>query len=51
MKIIGKLANCNTEELFRLRIHNKTLLMKIKEVKNSQNMELSNGDIEGRILK
>jgi len=49
-KINGKLAS-NTEELFRLRIHNKTLLTKIKKLKNSRKMELFNEDLEGRILK
>ena len=49
-KLNGKLAS-NTEELFRLRIHNKTLLTKIKKLKNSQNLELSNEDLEGRIIK
>ena len=39
--INGKLAS-NTEELFQLRIHNKTLLTKIKKLKNSRKMELSN---------
>ena len=42
---------CNTEELFRLRIHNKTLLTKIKKLKNSRKMELSNEDLEERIIK
>ena len=50
MKINGKLAS-NTKELFRLRIHNKTLLTKMKKLKNSQKMELSHEDLEGRMLK
>ena len=50
MKINGKLGS-NTEELFQLRIHNKTLLTKIKKLKNSQKMELSNENLKGRILK
>ena len=50
VKINGKLAS-NTKELFRLRIHNKKLLTKIKKLKNSRRMELSNEDLEGRILK
>ena len=50
MEINGKFPR-NTEELFRLRIHNKTLLMKIKKIKNSQKMEASNEYLEGRILK
>ena len=50
MKINGKLAS-NTEELFQLRIHNKTLLKKIKKLKNSRKMEPSNEDLKGRILK
>ena len=49
-KLSDNLAS-NTEELFRLRIHNKTLLTKIKKLKNSRKMELSNEDLEGRILK
>ena len=39
-KINGKLVS-NTEEQFRLRIHNKTLLMKIKKLKNSRKMKTS----------
>ena len=50
MKINDNLAS-NTEELFRLRIHNKTLLMKIKKLKHSRKIELSNEDLEGRILE
>ena len=49
-KINDNLAS-NTEELFRLRICNNTLLTKIKKLKNSRKMELSNEDLEGRILK
>ena len=49
-KINGNLAS-NTEELFRLRIHNKPLLTKIKKLKHSRKTELSNQDLEGRILE
>ena len=49
-KINDNLAS-NTEELFQLRIHNKTLLTKIKKLKHSRKTELSNEDLEGRILE
>ena len=49
-KINDNLAS-NTEELFQLRIHNKTLLTKIKKLKHSRKIELSNEDLEGRILE
>ena len=38
-KINDNLAS-NTEELFRLRIHNKTLLMKIKRLKHGRKHKL-----------
>ena len=49
-KISYNLAS-NTEELFWLRIHNKTLLTEIKKLNNSQKTEISNEDLEGRILE
>ena len=49
-KINDNLAS-NTEELFRLRIHNKTLLTKIKKQKHSWKTKLSNDDLERRILE
>ena len=49
-KINDNLAS-NTEELFWLWIHNKTLLTKIKNLKHSRKTELSNEDLEGRILE
>ena len=45
LKINRKLAS-NTEELFQLRIHNKTLLTEFKKLKNSQTMELFHEDLE-----
>ena len=49
-RINNNLAS-NTEELFRLRIHNKTLLTKIKKLKHRRNTKPSNEDLEGRILE
>ena len=49
-KINGKFAS-NTEELFRLRIHNKIVLTKIKKLKNSWKMEPFNEDLKGIILE
>ena len=49
-KINDNLAS-NTEELIQLRIHNKTLLTKIKKMKHSWKTEPSNEDLEGRILE
>ena len=40
----------NSEEIFRLRNHNKTLVTKIKKLKNSRKIEQSTEDIEGKIL-
>ena len=49
-KINDNLAS-NTVELIRLRIHNKTLLTKIKKSKHSRKTKLSNEDLKGRILE
>ena len=40
-----------TKEVFRLRNHNKTLVTRIKKLKNSQKVEHSNEDFEGKILE
>ena len=41
----------NTEEIFRLQNHNKTLITKLKKLKHSHKKEHSNEDLEGRILE
>ena len=41
----------NTEEICRLRNHNKILITKIKKLKHSRKKEQSNEDLEGRILE
>ena len=48
---INKVLSSNTEELFRLRNHNKTLITKIKKLKHSHKKEQSNEDLEGRVLE
>ena len=47
---INKTLSNNSEEIFRLRNHNKTLVTKIKKLKNSQKTEQSMEDIEGKLL-
>ena len=45
------MLSSNTEEIFRLRNHNKTLITKIKKLKNNSKREHSDEDLEGRILE
>ena len=40
-----------TEQVFRLRNHNKTLVTSIKKLKNSRKVEHSNDDFKGKILE
>ena len=47
---INKVLSSNTEELFRLQNHNKTLITKIKKLKHSRKKEQSNEYLEGRFL-
>ena len=49
-KVNNTLSN-NTEEIFRLISHNKTLVTKIKKLKNSRNTGHSTKDIEGKSLE
>ena len=46
----NKTLSNNSEEIFRLRNHNKTLFTKIKKLKNSRKTEQSTEDIEGKLL-
>ena len=46
----NKALSNNSEEIFRLRNHNKTLVTKIKKLKNIQKTEQSTKDIEGKII-
>ena len=48
-KVIKHDSN-NSEEIFRLRNHNKTLVTKIKKLKNSRKTEQSTKYIEGKLL-
>ena len=50
-KKINENLSSNTKELFQLRTHNNTLLTKIKKLKHCQKTELSNEDLDGRILE
>ena len=40
-----------SEEIFRLRNHNKTLITKIKKLKNNSKRKHSGEDLEGKILE
>ena len=46
----NKTLSNNSEEIFRFRNHNKTLVTKIKKLKNSRKTEQSTKDIEGKLL-
>ena len=46
----NKTLSNNSKEIFRLRNHNKTLVTKIKKLKNSRKTEQSTEDIEGKLL-
>ena len=48
---VKKVLSSNTEEIFRLRNHNKTSIGKIKKLKNSSKREHSSEDLEGKILE
>ena len=45
------MLSSNTEEIFQLRNHNKTLITKIKKLKDNNKREHSREDLEGRILE
>ena len=47
----NKTISNNFEENFRLRNHNKTLITKIKKLKNSSKREHSGEDLKGKILE
>ena len=51
MTKFNKVLSSNTEEICRLRNHNKTLITKIKKLKNSSKREHSEEDLEGKILE
>ena len=46
----NKALSNNFKEIFILKNHNKTLVMKIKKLKNSRKVEHSTEDIEGKLL-
>ena len=48
---VNNTLTSNTEEIYRLRNHNKILVAKIKKQKHSLKEEKSNEDLEGRILE
>ena len=41
----------NTEEIYRLRNHNKILVTKIKKLKSTKKADNSKEDIEGKVLE
>ena len=47
----NKIISNNSEEIFRLRNHNKTLITKIKKLKNSSKREHSGEKFERKILE
>ena len=47
---VNKVLSSNSEEIFILRNHNKTLVTKIKKLKSSRKIEQSTEDIEGKLL-
>ena len=47
----NKTISNNSEEIFKLINHNKTLITKIKKLKNSSKREHSGEDLEGKILE
>ena len=47
---VNKVLSSNSEEIFRLRNHNKTVVTKIKKLKSSWKTEQSTEDIEGKLL-
>ena len=46
-----KRVSNNSEEICRLRNHNKTLITKIKKLKNKSKREQSGEDLEGKLLE
>ena len=48
---VNKVLSSNTEEICRLRNHKKTLITKIKKLKNSSKREHSGEDLEEKILE
>ena len=47
----NKTISNNSEEIFRLRNHNKTLITKIKKLKNNSKRDQSCEDLEGKLLE
>ena len=47
----NKIISNNSEEIFRLRNHNKTLITKIKKLKNNSKREQSGEDLKGKLLE
>ena len=47
----NKTISNSSEEIFRLRNHSRTLITKIKKLKNSSKKEHSDEDFEGTILE
>ena len=48
---VNNVLSSNTEEIFRLRNHNKTLIRKIKKLRHVSKRKHSSEDLEGRILE
>ena len=51
MTKINNVLSSNTEEIFHLWNHNKTLIRKIKKLKHGSKREHSSEDLKGRILE
>ena len=50
-KFRKSITHYQAEEIFRLKNHNKTLVTKIKKLKNNWKIEHSNENLEGKILE
>ena len=50
MEKVNKVLSNNSKEIFRLRNHNKTLVIKNKKLKSSRKTEQYTEDIEGKLL-
>ena len=47
---VNNTLTSNTEEIYRLRNHNKILVMKIKKLKSTKKADKSNEFIEGKVV-
>ena len=48
---VNNTLTSTSEEIYRLRNHNKILVTKIKKLKSTKKIDKSNEDIEGKVLE